>query len=217
MKMNFNRKLRFNEFKVFESPLKFLKLAGIWMDRKSSSFFIMYAIIVHLVFFDLFAICAIAYAFTVHNVEDFAEAIGIVPVFVGTCLKSLNITLKKQKIEQLLDSLQSLMEEDNWLGESKRGRITRRIAKIDEFLKIFLIVLMASAVVNILKLFLTRELPLKIWFPFEIENDGVLFWCLAICELLQGMFFFPLSIILDVMQVIFMFFLSALLRNWAND
>lgn len=183
------------------------------MDRKSSSFFIMYAIIVHLVFFDLFAICAIAYAFTVHNVEDFAEAIGIVPVFVGTCLKSLNITLKKQKIEQLLDSLQSLMEEDNWLGESKRGRITKRIAKIDEFLKIFLIVLMASAVVNILKLFLTRELPLKIWFPFEIENDGVLFWCLAICELLQGMFFFPLSIILDVMQVIFMCFLSALLRN----
>lgn len=99
------------------------------MDRKSSSFFIMYAIIVHLVFFDLFAICAIAYAFTVHNVEDFAEAIGIVPVFVGTCLKSLNITLKKQKIEQLLDSLQSLRKIIG-LGSQREGESLKESRKL---------------------------------------------------------------------------------------
>lgn len=190
---------------VFDNPIRYLKVVGIWIDKKSHIAHITFAIILHLLLVDIFMILSVVYLFTVDNVFDFSEAIGTVPTFVGVCIKSLNITYRKTQIEMLLKLLRKIIQEET-MASVKERKLTKRIAKINKVFKACVILLTAAAATNPLAIFLTHKLPLKMWFPFDYETSELLFGLSAFYQLMGTFIFTPVMLIVDLFPIFFLCF-----------
>lgn len=199
--------------KVFDKPIKYLKVAGIWIDKDSPRATIIVSSLMHLFLVDIYMICSVIYLFTIDNIEDFSEAMSIQATLTGVCIKTLYFVFKKQQIEQLLNSLVALIEHESWIDLNNNGvKLQARVAQIDRIFKIFMSVAVVGVLSGSIVPFVTHIMPYKMWFPYDFNNNELAFWLSVLYQIIPGCIYAPATIIIDTFPAILICFLTGMLE-----
>jgi hypothetical protein len=89
------------------------------MEKSSSKMLIAIAVIVHLVLDELSMILSVIYLSNVQSIEDFSEAVGVIPVHFTCSIRTLHILFNKSKIESIVKKMKELIEHENSWVEKK--------------------------------------------------------------------------------------------------
>lgn len=204
---------------VFEIPIKYLKLCGVWVEKNSSRKFSVYAFFAN--FINLFCIKGYLIFGTLYylitnessDIEDFAQSMNMLPTFIGDVLKISNLLHKTSKIEELMKSLKEIIEYENWIEENGGARLKARIRQIDSIFKAFMITSLTGVFFFCMIPFTTHELPLKLWFPYDHKSNEFLFWFSTSLMLLPAIFSGPITIISDTLPMFFLNFITGMLEE----
>lgn len=202
--------------RVFRRPLRYLKFLGINYGDVSTKFQVVVLVFKHMFFVDFSLISTLMYFTTFKDLEDFSEAFGMLPTFVGEFLKTINFIFKKRQIELLMKSLQDLIEHDEWIETSKGRKLQRRIAQIDKIFKLFLIGVFLSLTFSSFVPFTSHKVPYKMWLPWDYNQNEIAFWVMAFYQVVIGFIVAPAVIILDTIPAFVMSFVTGLIEE-LND
>lgn len=195
MKMSDKR----NWLKVFERPIKYLKLSGVWFENDFSWVRTVITFIPHIFLVEIYLICSISFLFIVDNLEDFSEAIGILATLFGVWLKTDYFILNKKRFESLLVSLQELIDYESWIEEGTGENLRQKIAQIDRVFKIFMTMAVAGVTFGSFVPFTTHTMPYKMWFPYDYNSNEFVFWLSVFYQLIPGFIYAPTTIIIDTL------------------
>lgn len=191
--------------KIFEKPIKYLSLTGIWIDNDSTRWRITTTIFIHLLFVELLALFSIASVITAKSLVEFAEAVAFLPSYVAVSVKSINFILKKKKIQALVSTLNDLLS-DSWIDDCEGGKLKRRIDQVYRIFRVYLTFSLVTFFAGATVPFIAHELPTKMWFPYDYKRSEFLFWLSVTYELLDGAMFAPITCIIDMFPVLFISF-----------
>jgi 7tm Odorant receptor len=152
--------------------------------------------------------------FTVKELEEFSAAIATCPTLIGIFIKTINFIYKKDDIESLMNKLKKIVENNSRLEKSGNGqKLEGRIKQISKIFKSFLTVTVFSIFMEVFVPFSTHKQPLKLWFPFDHQQNEVVFWAVVVYEYLEGFIYAPVTIIMDTFPVFFISFVIGLIEE----
>lgn len=206
--MNSEENLKVKMFMyVFDIPIKYLSLTGIWIDKNTSRPRILLSILSHSFFIDISMLFVIINMFTVkRSIVEYSAAMEMIPFFVGLFTKTLNIMYKKQKIEKLMESLKDLMGQDSWIEKSKGVKLQKRVEVVNKIFKYSLSFLVITSFINPIVCIARHELPVKMWLPYDYSSNEFLYWFSFSHEFIGGLIFMPVLIICDILPNFFICF-----------
>lgn len=200
--------------------MRLLKWLGLWTNKDSSRQQIMFsniAIIFHIFFVDLQIILAIIiYITKVTDFEDFSDAIALLPTLIGLCSRTVNFVYKRSKIENLLTSIQELVEGESWMNKTKGHKLEKRIQQIHKIYKIVLAMFIFSHLLSFLSPVVNHTLPIKMWLPYSIDNE-LKFWLTLVYQQTLRTIFIPVIIVMDVFPSLLKIFAAGLIEELSDQ
>jgi hypothetical protein len=91
-------------------------------------------------------------------------------------LKIANFAVKVEKVEEIFESIEKANEE---FGESKE---LKNMKFIDRICKLVWLQAFLGCLFSIMVPITTSELANQLWYPFEFEKGGVVFWAIAVFQ-----------------------------------
>lgn len=201
--------------KIFELPLKHLELFG-WSENKISKSRATFLIIMHVLCVELIAICELIFLVTSDNVRDFSEVSTTVPSFLGLSLRTLNILRMKSEMQQLLKTLEDLIQYENWNVAQKGTKLRQRIKQIDTISKTAFGLMVASIFFGSFRSFVIHDIPYKMWLPFDHKSNQFLLWSTIAYQLLACFIYIPLNFTLEAIPLFFIFYLVGLTEELSD-
>lgn len=163
-------------FESLENPKNILQGTGIWIDFKKAKPLDHVKFFVYLILnFNAF-VMEIMYLIQSENLKIFTEAAATFPAVLGSVLKILNFIANKKEIEDCLQKLQELIECDQWIEKQNVSKLLKRVNRIDKTFKIILIFSFLTCAMSLLVPIFNHELPFTLWFPYDYEQNEILFW-----------------------------------------
>jgi 7tm Odorant receptor len=202
-----------NWMEPFEKLIKLLKISGFWLDKSSSKCWIVIAVILHIGFVELFAIFGIIYLANVKNIEDFSSTIGMVPLYIVTCIKSIHWVANKNKIESMMKDMKDLIEENSWIEKQNGSKLKKRIRQVVKISNIFLSSAMTGVFLGSLIPLFSHELPLKVWIPYDYSNNEVLFWLTVAYQDVVSYCVVPVMVTFETIPIFFMCYLTGIIEE----
>lgn len=201
---------------VFDKPLRFLRICGIWLDKDVRKVQIFFYVIMHLVFAELFCVLEIMHMTNVESVADIAEGLIGIGLIFQSSIKTLYFIYNKDKLEKLMITLESLIQNVSWKWQKSDGKLKRRVAQANKVFKAYLALALSGYFAGYLKPFANHELAFKLWLPFDIQSNEILFWLTVVYEGIEGIFFTPLVIIIDSYPIFFLGFAIGLIEELSD-
>lgn len=183
--------------KPFRYAIGILKVMGIWMGKAPSKAYLVYGIIIHLTFIDLGLFLQVAYLFAFETIQDLINLMSLLPTFMGIFLKTLNIMTKFYQIEKLFDMTEKLLVQC-----SDTSRVTTRLKVVDKVFKVNLFFAVLSCVIGAISSI--HEMPYKMWFPYDTENNRLGYWISAAYQSIITNCLATVTISIDMYPVFFL-------------
>jgi 7tm Odorant receptor len=203
-----------NWMEPLDKIIKSLKISGLWLDIKSSSkFLIAIAAVLHIIFVEIFMVLSIAHLLLVHNIEDFSEAVGIVPFQFVTCIRTLHFVCNKNKIESIVKGIKDLIEHETWIEKQNGSKLKQRIRQIYRIFRTFLASVMTGLFVGLLISLFTHKLSIKMWFPYDYSDNEVLFWLRVAYQVITSNCVVPITIMTEIIPIFFMCYLTGIIEE----
>lgn len=198
---------------IFDKPTKYLTFTGVWIDKSASRNCIFLALFVHLFFIEISMVFTIIHIFSVTNIIEFSAAMEMIPFFVGLFIKTINIVYNKKRIETLLKSLKTIIEENSWIEKQKGVKLRQRIRVIDKIFKYSICFISLSTVLKAINCIISKKLLIDLWLPYDYKSSSVLFWLTFVHEFIGGVIFVPVLIICDIFPNFFICFATGIIEE----
>jgi hypothetical protein len=118
----------------------------------------------------------LVYLVKFRSFDDMTTVISLISTNFLLLLKSLNFVMNVEEIEDLFE----LVEEANKkFGE---GKELKNMKFIDRILKCIWLQGFTGCLFSIMVPITTSELANQLWYPFEFEKGGVVFWAIAVFQ-----------------------------------
>lgn len=193
----------------FKNVIKILRIFGFWINKSSTKRYVIYGIVLRILFLDLCMLLQIACIPMLESVEDWANLMSLLPIYVGCFFKSINIVSKRTQIEKLFELTDEILKEC-----SDTIKIERRLKTVNNFFKASVTsTMMASIVSAFVGLF---KLQYKMWFPFDTENNQFGYWISRIYQSVGPLGLAPSSVSLDLIAISFMCYSVGFLEIFCN-
>jgi hypothetical protein len=128
--------------------------------------------------------------------EDLTMVISLTVTNVLMILRTLNFMVKVDKVEELFQTIEKVNHE---FGEGRELNTMKFLDKICKSIWFEIFVLCFS---SILVPITTDELALKLWFPFEFEKGGLVFWIIAVVQMVVICTISGIDIIIEIWPTI---------------
>jgi 7tm Odorant receptor len=198
--------------KPLDKVIKVLKFFGLWMEKSSSK--ILIAVIVHLALVELSMILSVIYLSNVQSIEDFSEAVGVIPFHLSCCFRTLHILFNTSKIESIIKKMKELIEHENsWVEKQNGGKLKQRIRQAVMIYKLFLGAVMTAVFFGLVSTLFTSQLPLKMWFPYDYRSNKALFWLSFVYQVIEGFYAVLLSVSIVMIPIYIMFYLTGIIEE----
>ena len=96
---------------VFKIPLMVLKYNGVWIKKDSSTYYIIYSIIMQFLFAYAFTFFMGMYIVNVTGILDFADQSSYFFTYFVCCFKCINIYIQIDDLIDLFDELKECIDE----------------------------------------------------------------------------------------------------------
>jgi 7tm Odorant receptor len=199
-----------NWMEPFDKITKVLKISGLWLEKGCSRHLVWIAIIVHLLCVEFFVVFGVVYLVNVQNIEDFAEALGVVPMYFVSCTKSIHFLYNKKNVESIMKRLKELIEHESWIEKQNGSKLKQRIRQIDRVYKTYLAAAMAGVLISSLVLVFAQKLPLKIQFPYDYSNNDILSWMSVAYQDIAGYYVVLVTVTIEIIPMYFMCYLTGI-------
>lgn len=198
----------FDIFLPFRVPLKILKVFGIWQTKESSWTYLIYGIVMHLIFVDIYTLLQFGYLFTFETFEDFAVLMSVLPTYIAMLLKSLNFIMHIEEVKVLFDSVEAVLEKDPMTDKFKK-----RVENVDKVFRFFWASAVTTTVLGSLIPIVTRKLAYRMWFPYDYKNNALLFWLSAGLQSFESITYCGLDMVLNMFPAFFMAYIISMLEH----
>ena len=157
-------KMDFEATSPFKKSVKGLKAMGMWPNKESSRNYRIYCVVVHIVLIDMTLASQIAALCTYETFDDIVNTLFIIPTYVGSVAKTLNFLVNFSKVEEILEMLKELYEIC-----PDTTKVNQRLQIASRIYRTFLFGAIACGVAACLTAF--YELPYRIWFPYDTDEN----------------------------------------------
>jgi hypothetical protein len=198
---------------IFETPLKYLNVTGIWFEKEFTRKRLVFCAFMHLIFAEVIMVLLIVHLIGAESLQKFSDGMASIPTFVGLFIKSLNLTLKRNKIESVMESLKNLMQKDDWIAKSKSLKLQKRLSIIKRVFKVSLAMFMIASLTIPIDAFFTRKPVLDLWLPYDFKASEFRFWTLIIYQTMSGLIYSPVLVICDLFPMFFISFVTGLIEE----
>jgi 7tm Odorant receptor len=197
----------------FDKIIKLLKMSSLWLEKGCSKCWIAIAVIIHLVSVDLLVIFGMIYLVSVQSIEDFSEAVAFIKLFFVSYIKSVHFMYNKNKIESIMKGLKEIIEHESWIEKQNGSKLKQRIRKIVKISRTFLASAMTGVFIGCLVPLFTHQLPLKMWFPYDYNNNETLFWLTVAYQNVASCCLVPVIVVVEMIPVYFMSYLTGIIEE----
>lgn len=198
---------------LFEKPLKFLKLSGLWSDRKIGVYRVVFCILMHFLCLECFVVFEVISLVKSKSLEEFCENFAMLPTFLGASLKSLNFIRMKLKIKKFLTNLEELIRFEDWIALQNGTKLEQRISQMKKFFVVNFVLAFAALFFGSLVPFFIHEPPFKMWFPFDYKHSQLLRWITIAYQLGTCIIYMPKLYILDNFPLFVMSYVIGLVEE----
>jgi 7tm Odorant receptor len=205
-----------NWMEPFDKITKVLKISGLWLQKSSPKCLITVAVLMHFLFLEVFVIFGIVYLVNFKNIEDFSVALGVVALLFVASIKSIYFVANKNKIQSMMKGLKELIEHETWIEKQNGGKLKKRIRQIYIISRMFVAVSMTSVFIGSLVPFFAHQLPLKMWFPYDYNNNDTLFWLIVAYQTIASCCFVPVMVVFEMIPVYFMSYLTGIIEELSD-
>jgi 7tm Odorant receptor len=205
-----------NWMKPFNKLIKLLKILGLWLDKSSSKCSIAIAVILHVLFVEIFMIFGTINLINVQKIVNFFEGVGFISFYFMNCTKSLHFVYNKNKIESMMKGVKELIEHESWIEKQNEGKLKRRIKQVEAISKTFLTMAVTAIIMSSLIPFFTHKLPLKMWFPYDYSNNETLFWLTVAYQDIASYWVIPTMITFEIFPIFFMCYLTGIIEELSD-
>ena len=197
----------------FKTSVKSLKVMGMWPNKESSRIYRIYCVVVHTIFMDTILALQIAALCTYETFDDIVNTLFIIPTYVGAVAKTLNFHVNFSEVEEILEMLKELYKIC-----PDTTNVDQRLKTASKIYKIFLFGAIACGVAACLTAF--YELPYRIWFLYNIDENLWAYVIVASYSCLGLLVYGHVIVTLDLFLVFFFSyaigFIEALCDSLAN-
>jgi hypothetical protein len=197
--------------KPFALQAKFLKLLGFWQTKSSTWAYFCYGVIVHFVFFECLVASQIMFLVKSKNLVDLTMVVSLAVTNLLMILRTLNFMKKVEKVEELFRTIEEVNQEFGEEEELKNMKFIDKIGKLiwlEMFLFCFSSILVPIA---------TNEHALQLWWPFEFDNGGLVFWVIAVLQTFLVCTISGADIVLEILPIILFGGILDLMKKLAED
>jgi 7tm Odorant receptor len=202
-----------NWMEPLEKIIKLLKISGLWLNKSSSKCLITVAVLLHIIFVEIFLILCIIYLVNVQSIEDMTEAVGVIPLQFICCIRTIHFVLNKNKIQSMMKDVKELIEHESWIEKQNGSKLKQRIRQVVRTSQIFLAATMTGVIISSLVPLFTHQLPLKMWFPYDYSNNEVLFWMSVAYQVIASFCKVPITIMVEIIPIFFMSYLTGIIEE----
>lgn len=202
--------------RAFNLCFKTLRVCGWWQSGNQSWLYLIYGCFSIVTVVEVYIIGQILFILRVGNLEDFIDTLGLFLTFLATQSKTINFLYKIRKIKQLVRDLDELLRFTEHTLSVKRAHIERRVKLVYRLYLAYWTAGIVSCTAFFISILIYRQLPYKLWFPFDIKTSSVGFWSAATYTVVQSYIATAVAIALDIMPVIFIGFAVGLIEEF-ND
>ena len=188
--------MRFEATSLFKTPVKSLKVMGMWPNKQSSRIYRIYCVVVHIIFMDTILALQIAALCTYETFDDIVNTLFIIPTYVGCVAKTLNFLVNFSKVEEIMEMLKELYEIC-----PDTTKIDQRLKMASRIYRTFLFGAIACGVAACLTVF--YELPYRIWFPYNTDENLWAYVIVAAYASLEILVYGHVIVTLDLFLVFF--------------
>jgi 7tm Odorant receptor len=133
---------------------------------------------------------------------------SVLPTYIAMLLKSINFITHIGEIKLLFDTIETVLEKDPMSEKFKK-----RIQTVDKVFKFFWASAVMTTVLGSLIPFVTHELAYRMWFPYDYNNNDVLFWISASFQIFESCSYCGLDMVLNMVPVFFMVYILGMLEQ----
>lgn len=196
----------FDIFLPFRVPVKILKAFGFWQTKKSSWSYMIFGIIFHLLFVELYAVLLFGYLFVFDAFDDLIDLMSLLPTCIGLCFKSAGLIYHIDDIEELFEMLQTINFEPT-------ETFKNHVRSLDKLFKVIWGPALISCLLGCVSPFLHHKLPFRMWFPYDIANNEFGFWTSAFYQFFVSSTMCGVSIAIDMLPFFFMGYIIEMLQQ----
>jgi len=193
-------KMLFELLKIFDLPIKILQVHGLWPWKESAIYKRAFVAILVQTLFASFLILQICKLPELTNVEELSPLLAIMISYIIIPLKAINLTLKMNKIKNMLESLRKLMQND--FGIDEQHELNASVFRVQKFFKLYLVFALIAVTFNQLNSLLNHKLAYVMYMPAN-AND-ILFWVACVYQYVCTCSCVLVFVTLDYLPIIFM-------------
>lgn len=211
-------------FAAFRIPIMTLKFLGMWPERTSSrTFGIVYGLILHIIVIEVTSFCSIVKLielFLSGSIVKFAFLLSFALSTYAAIFKTFWYVLKLTKIQEMLETLNDLLDQNSFRRVAIRTRLEDEVKEIIKVSK----VLFGSAFVAITLAALTscinhneRRIQYEFWYYFDYKENALVFWVLVAYQYGAACYCAALIYSIDLIPITFMSLISAALDELSAE
>lgn len=207
-----------NHLKVLEVPMKILNFFKLWVDKSSPKYHKVFAIVMHLIFVELFLLLQMIRLTQAKNIEEFSLQSAMFPANLSASLRALNFVLKRNKIKAFMKSLNNLLEDKDWLEIQNGEKLKQRTSQANRVFKVFVAFYAFGMIFATFgtATFPVYDLPIAIFFPFDPSYSMVPFYFGLAYELFAILIYSPVSTVFEALPLYFMSFVSGIIEEFSE-
>lgn len=204
-------KMEFVNFLPLRVRIKILKALGLWQTVKSSRFYLIYGILVHIFLFDLFLILEVGFMLTMTTFREFLNLLSVLPTSIAVVVKSIVFLVKFPEVENVLVNIQEILETC-----PMTEKVKKRLKKISKVHNVLLMNALLSNFFVLIGPFNYHDLPFRMWYPFTYDTNLFMFWAGSIYQLFVLLYIGMSDLVFYVFPLMFLVYIFGMLEQ-LND
>ncbi|KAG5683517.1 hypothetical protein PVAND_012791 [Polypedilum vanderplanki] len=189
---------------IFQTPVRILKFFGLWINKKSSIFYKVYGILVHLLFFEIYGFFMTMYLTKSHGLAIYAEVMSLLPAYFSCAIKTINFMTRVDEIEELFMMIKNCAKD----FEIDR-KFRKDLIEVNWMYKAFWGGATFSVLLTIVSTLLSQTISVRMWFPFEVDTP-FRFWIVVIIQNLNSLSYTAVNMAVVIFPVFFMCYIAGL-------
>ena len=188
--------MSFESTSPFKIPIRNLKVMGMWPNKESSRKYRMYSVVSHLIFMDIILALEITALCTYETFDDVLNTLCTLPAFIGANVRTLNFLVNFREVEEVMKMSKELYEIC-----PDTTKVKQRLDNATRIFKIFMFGAVACGVAACLSTL--YELPYRIWFPYDTDENLWAYVIVAAYVSLEILAYGHVIVTLDLFPVFF--------------
>ena len=188
--------MNFEATSPFKTPMRNLKVMGMWPNKQSSRIYRIYCFVAHLIFMEIILALQIAALCTYETFNDVINTLFAMPTTAGSNVRTLNFLVNLREVEEIMKMSKELYEMC-----PDTAKVDERLNKATQIFNIFLFGATACGVATCLTGF--YELPYRIWFPYDTDEKLWAYVIVAACTSFKMIAYGHVIVTLDIFPVFF--------------